>query len=63
MAGCPYHEYQPSNPDGYVEYWCDPSNIEDSLVNVVTDKYNEEDLPTQQECIQGYNQGQGYSSP
>ena len=62
IIACSYHEYDPENPDLYFEYWCDPSNMEDSLVNIVTDKYTEEDFPNEQECNEKYNEIKSYDS-
>ena len=60
IIGCSYHEFNPDNPDPYFEYWCDPDNMEDSLVNAVTDKYSQDNLATEQECNEKYNEIKSY---
>jgi hypothetical protein len=34
LASCAYHEYNPSKPDEYAEYWCQSDNRNNSVFTV-----------------------------
>lgn len=54
IIGCSYKEYDSENPDKYFDYWCEPENLEMSLPNRLTKKYDEKDFPNKEECLKKY---------
>ena len=43
LASCTYHEYDPSKPDEYAEYWCPLEHRNNSILAVLESNNGRED--------------------
>ncbi len=43
LASCAYHEYNPSKPDEYAEYWCKSEHRNNSILAILETNQGKED--------------------